>query len=73
MEVISKTKVVSRGVPILNAGIAAYDAYRTWNQSRAQGDSAWTAGTKAAGAAVESATWPLIPLAREAFGVRPAY
>jgi len=39
----------------------------------AQGDSAWTAGTKAADAAVESATRPLIPLAREAFGVRPAY
>lgn len=66
-------KVAGRVVPVVNAVSAGYDAKQAWDQSRAAGDGRGTAALKATGAAVESATWPLVPLAREAFGVRPAY
>ncbi len=59
---------------------AAYNAYSTgadtldaWKKSRAAGDGVLKAGAKATGAGIESATWPIVPMAREAFKVSPAY
>ena len=44
-----------------------------YNQARAEGHGRFNSALRGAGAGFESATWPLVPLAREAFSARPAY
>src|SRR5258706_2291684 len=49
------------------------DTRDAYNQARANGDNRFMAGLKGVGAGTETATWPLVPLAREVFTINPAH
>lgn len=66
-------RAAGAALPLYNAYSAVQDAHEAYSDARKAGDGKVVSTLKGAGAAAEGLTWPLVPLAREAVRVDPAY